>query len=1198
MSDSNYHLGQLVELTGKNLQGRIAYIGLTHFSAGHWIGVILDEEKGRNDGTVRGHCYFQCEPNYGIFVRSAQLKILEDENCGTVTTPNVTTTMTAVSSAANLLKTTQICAPKLVTLCRRPLIAFSSQQSLPTVANVSLSTAVKFTSNLMMTPLPPKRSKTAVSLTESFCCAKRSSFVETGFLEILQPQFTPGLPLRSPSVHLLANKKEQLQQHSELQSKIATQEAEISALQLQISDDKRKLQELDRLRLQHDKLLEFKVKIMEQHGILQRELHRSRYETRESNDARSSCMRELTELQENVELFTLDKEMAEERAETLQLELEIANERNEELALDLEILRAEQENHAQIATGAKDIKSEEEKPSYGQLRKLEQHNQRLKQTIISLRDLLTQEKYDLHKVTKELETKYSEIAELKQTKELFSQRIDLMEHHIIDFKEQVDAALGAESMVETLAEEKMELEERVKFLEEEVAELEALEEIHEQIIESNQEMELDLREELETLNKNVRTLQQEKNIALETIYDRDSTIQKFRELVRNLHENQQQYNKDTTASLLEDLNITSLEEETPTSLDYNHLFSQTKACGREVDIALNKMELKLSKIQCDYLLAFMPEDFMLRGSDNDVILLLISLQRFTEKVNIICNTINDRFPATYELEDGEAIFEGFSIHRYAFRCKSLFFLHNLKTMLQQVLCCMQNADYESGCKQAAAYRGEVKRHEQHIDEILKLLKSGELDENSSTSSIENAINFVNFLHSNLTIEQHCTDDLLDEHQLFLALFDIYEMAIDGVAINAALIQRIIQLGDECSESFALMQSLVESMDTFRRQLKVLRLKMPHCSIRFSDLKQSQMQRIKTTNEQLGRLINILNISAKDALRIISSMKFDDTVPGAIEHTRIWKIITINCFKLSTEVDKGPHHIVQVTTELLNEQIGGILKFIDEQEGAKVTNINTVYVRSSTHSILTRAHQVRQQWEKIKNTLATLEARDKEVRTLKYIVKMKQTEFSEMQIRKEMTERTLSKLLADHESAVSYILNLTNNLGQSYADKEQLMLSAVSKAEQKLSIMQDQVLKLEEHLKTRNTRTTLDCELTQVDLRALNDTLRREYRERKQLQGNCLRLKLKLLDPIVVPQAVKQDKMLVHFQETLRHIKKDWILSFIDLRHNNLSVKNEIRTKSENLSSTILMEYFSRHPHRVIESDFGTFVGSDVKALLN
>ena len=41
--------------------------------SGKWIGVVLDEAKGKNDGTVQGKKYFSCEDNHGIFVRQSQV---------------------------------------------------------------------------------------------------------------------------------------------------------------------------------------------------------------------------------------------------------------------------------------------------------------------------------------------------------------------------------------------------------------------------------------------------------------------------------------------------------------------------------------------------------------------------------------------------------------------------------------------------------------------------------------------------------------------------------------------------------------------------------------------------------------------------------------------------------------------------------------------------------------------------------------------------------------------------------------------------------------------------------------------------------------------------------------------------------------------------------------------------------------------
>ncbi|KAK4307564.1 hypothetical protein Pmani_020708 [Petrolisthes manimaculis] len=79
MSDKPVRVGQRVEVIGKDSLGTVAFVGSTHFSQGKWIGVVLDERKGKNNGTVQGKCYFQCEDGCGLFVRSSQLVLLDPD---------------------------------------------------------------------------------------------------------------------------------------------------------------------------------------------------------------------------------------------------------------------------------------------------------------------------------------------------------------------------------------------------------------------------------------------------------------------------------------------------------------------------------------------------------------------------------------------------------------------------------------------------------------------------------------------------------------------------------------------------------------------------------------------------------------------------------------------------------------------------------------------------------------------------------------------------------------------------------------------------------------------------------------------------------------------------------------------------------------------------------------------------------------
>ena len=61
-------LGQTIE-TADGRRGTIRFLGSTQFSTGTWVGVELDDAVGKNNGSVQGQQYFECDLNRGLFLR-------------------------------------------------------------------------------------------------------------------------------------------------------------------------------------------------------------------------------------------------------------------------------------------------------------------------------------------------------------------------------------------------------------------------------------------------------------------------------------------------------------------------------------------------------------------------------------------------------------------------------------------------------------------------------------------------------------------------------------------------------------------------------------------------------------------------------------------------------------------------------------------------------------------------------------------------------------------------------------------------------------------------------------------------------------------------------------------------------------------------------------------------------------------------
>ncbi|KAH8259570.1 hypothetical protein KR026_006782, partial [Drosophila bipectinata] len=1325
-------LGQRVEVTGKNLHGTVAYVGRTNFAAGLWIGVILDEPLGKNNGTIHGSTYFKCPSNCGLFVRAQQLvrigeggvgeadnqKSLEMQRDGArtkltrrpasgggsgksvdepddqreqmasssgktkassanpgspqkqlrnpkssrdeasvaktsgkflvnqpmqplqlprnpnisdgpsssleaeknekiKTTPSKATKETPPQEekappepvnkaedpqidqtegkrkedvkpsqqlANNPLQTSTLgdlpaqLKPPAMTCNQRRSTSYTQlrptriSQPKPTTAQAQSSTAQLTLAMPVPLALAPKRSKTSMSPTGSVKRVPPAAFVEPRFLEILKPQFTPGPSLRTPSTVAPPLDSPELRQLKE----------ELQLLRVQKSEDKLKLLDLERMRIHNEQLLEFKSQIMTQQVLLQRELQRSRHELREAQDASSKFKRELDEIAESIELLTLDKEMAEERMETLQIELEMAQERNDELTLDVEILKAEQEEQQQDPCFEKNEKQSSlgvTPQSAGEYLRLEQYNQRLRETVIRLRDTLAVEKQMGQRTNKELETKHSEINELKNIKELLSRRVDHMEVQLMDLKEQVDASLGAESMVTQLAALKLELEDRVKLLEEEVNELEALEQIQEQLIESNQELETDLREEIDKLSGQVKILEQQKNAAIESLYDRDVTIMKFRDLVRQLQE-QLQLRADGTLSI-EDFSSANESQQEETSnqsqTDYQHIFSVSKAYGRALEQQIKSVEMRLQRQHLEHVLAFVPEQFLLRGGEHDVILVILLLERMNEKLTIVCQAINEKFPTACEF-GRDAIFEGYSVQRYIFRSQCLYLLKSLQLVLQQFRHGLNHCDYEL-CTHAAIYRSDLELQEQQLDEFVRLLKTGQLDEHTNCEPIQRVLHYINGLHQNLMPPQTLVE-LLDEKQLYGALVEVYEAGLDAVNANAGLMHTIIQLGHEQTASFLCMQLLMEQSCSQKQKLKKLQKKLQSGgkTAAWTGMQCARYQRILEANDALGALIRLLDATAREASRESN---------GGIAHEKLWRMLVLNYNKFAPsqdtpeprEVDAYSQHCMQ----LLEEQLDELFLLLES------TDVNTEYVRHpATNTLQERAAQVKRHYEDVKTLELTVSERDKEIKSLKYLAKMKQQDFSEMQIRKEMAEKQLSKqchVLVGFAEAVEH-------LEQSILVKEAALGHALNVLGEKVTSLEQAQQHWREQQQADSACVTSTTISSNREMNLLHQALRQERTLRVKMQGSELRKSLASLEPLHVPQSGSLE--LSNLEQELRSLKNQWLLAHLEMGSAGSQRRSDVELRGSRVLRHIFQTYCTQHPYRAKSTDFGLFITEDLR----
>ncbi|XP_072858317.2 dynactin subunit 1 isoform X8 [Pogona vitticeps] len=757
-------VGSRVEVIGKGHRGTVAYVGTTLFATGKWVGVILDEAKGKNDGTVQGRRYFTCEENHGIFVRQSQIQVFEDG-------ADTTSPETPESSTSKVPKRDSSEGPKTSKLPTRT--ASSAASGGPTGFSGSASASAGEMSS--SEPSTPAQTPLAAPVVPTPSLAS--------------PVAPPAIP--SPT-----------KEEENLRSQVRDLEEKLETLKMKRNEDKAKLKELEKYKIQLEQVQEWKSKMQEQQAELQKRLKEAKKEAKEALEAKERYMEEMADTADAIEMATLDKEMAEERAESLQQEVDSLKEKVEYLTMDLEILKHEIEEKGSDGAAS----------SY-HVKQLEEQNARLKEALVRMRDLSASEKQEHVKLQKHMEKKNTELESLRQQKEKLQEELKQAEKTIDELKEQVDAALGAEEMVETLTERNLDLEEKVRELRETVGDLEAMNEMNDELQENARETELELREQLDMATARVREAEKRVEAAQETVADYQQTIKKYRELTAHLQDVNRELMNQQEAS------VERQQQPPPEMFDFKIKFAETKAHAKAIEMELRQMEVQQANRHVSLLTSFMPDSFLRHGGDHDGLLVLLLIPRLICKAELISKQAQEKFELNESCAERTGL-RGAPGEQLSFAAGLVYSLSLLQATLHKYEQALNKCSVEVYKKVGTLYP-EMSVHERSLDFLIELLHKDQLDETVNVEPLTKAIKYYQHLYSIHLADQpeDCTMQLAD-HIKFT------QSALDCMSVEVGRLRSFLQTGQEASDLAILLKDLETSCSDIRQFCKKIRRRMP------------------------------------------------------------------------------------------------------------------------------------------------------------------------------------------------------------------------------------------------------------------------------------------------------------------------------------------------------------------------------------
>lgn len=684
-----------------------------------------------------------------------------------------------------------------------------------------------------------------------------------------------------------------------------------------------------------------------------------------------------------MEMATLDKEMAEETAEGLKQQLDALREHQEELELELEVLRDENTEFSKEM-------SPEERTSAGWLQ-MEKENDRLRNALLRLRDLTQDREAELKEQVDELQSQVKGFETISGQFDETNQKLLTSEATADDLRQQLEAALGAEEMIEELTERNMGQQESINELRATIEDLENLRELNDELEVNHVEAEKQMQEEIDfkdsLLLDRERTAKQQQ----EALDDADYTINRFRELVGQLQSDLQ----DMQASKqISDTEAADLSTKSRAMLDLNMKLqsSAAKTQVKAIDLELRKLDAQEASEHLAIVQLFLPEAF---NAERDSVLALLRLKRIGFKANLVHSFVRERIASAGARGFDENVFAA---------CGVLDKLTWMSGMAERFV----NSICSCSVEEFANYEGalyELEPVERALNSYIDGLRRDELKERDMAEELQRSIAVMSHLAS-----LHVKEDLASHADDLLTRSLYLQSQLESTASSLGLTRTLVEsklpkpIEDEDDEDedgpsdVSIILNRAEALISHARSAKVMAGKTHRA---LSDLQARSLTLEATCTETFVSVETVANEVtdftryAGDALQTLFGEEGRSEPFTPHEVSSALSRAATSAFSLSSS-EAGPFSALAGKLRDLSDVLADLASLPTDLD-------NTVEFERAPAPWVARADQLKRTKLTAQDTEAELSRARETLRERDVVVKEKETELEEQSVRIEMLE---------------------------------------------------------------------------------------------------------------------------------------------------------------------------------------------------